>query len=197
MTIKLQPHHNAPAAISTTEFHLSAHPRLKDSVSVQTSEKHNYVNDYEAHEEQPHLEDFLMPHHTVHLHVVAKTTSETEATAEDDGIITYLDSIPCPHETLQVDPRKSSSLHDAPQKEKQLPSLPRPKRSCLRKPDCLTRKPCTKTEARRTIQFKDIRLREYGKFPSVPCVIYSVLYSNRTRALFCPFCPTTNRHDFR
>jgi hypothetical protein len=39
--------------------------QILDTVSVQ--KKHNYVNDDEKHEENPHLEDFLVPHHTVHV----------------------------------------------------------------------------------------------------------------------------------
>jgi hypothetical protein len=41
------------------------HRTFKDTVSVQ--KRHNYVNDDEVHEENPHLEDFLVPHHSVHI----------------------------------------------------------------------------------------------------------------------------------
>lgn len=37
------------------------HKHFKDTVSVQ--KRHGYVNDDEEHEENPHLEDFLVPHH--------------------------------------------------------------------------------------------------------------------------------------
>jgi hypothetical protein len=48
---------------ATETFHY--HRTIKDTVSVQ--KRHNYVNDDEEHEENPHLEDFLVPHHTVHI----------------------------------------------------------------------------------------------------------------------------------
>lgn len=38
------------------------HNYIKDTVTVQ--KKHNYVNDDEEHEANPHLEDFLVPHHS-------------------------------------------------------------------------------------------------------------------------------------
>ncbi|KAL7531778.1 hypothetical protein ACHAXR_005119, partial [Thalassiosira sp. AJA248-18] len=44
-----------------THFHTSL---IKDSITVQ---KHHKVNDDEVHEENPHLEDFLIPHHSVHI----------------------------------------------------------------------------------------------------------------------------------
>lgn len=46
------------AAKSTFHYH----SYIKDSITVQ--KKHNYVNDDEEHEENPHLQDFLVPHHT-------------------------------------------------------------------------------------------------------------------------------------
>lgn len=44
-----------------TYFHASL---IKDSLEVQ---KHHKANDDELHEENPHLEDFLIPHHSVHI----------------------------------------------------------------------------------------------------------------------------------
>jgi len=44
-----------------THWHTS---RIKDTIRVQG---HHTVNDDEVHEENPHLEDFLIPHHSVHV----------------------------------------------------------------------------------------------------------------------------------
>ena len=44
-----------------THFHTCL---IKDSLSVQ---KHHRVNDDEVHEENPHLEDYLVPHHSGHI----------------------------------------------------------------------------------------------------------------------------------
>jgi hypothetical protein len=41
------------------------HRTIKDTVSVQ--KRHNYVNDDEEHEENSHLEDFLVPVHRIHI----------------------------------------------------------------------------------------------------------------------------------
>lgn len=52
-------HH--PKRVKETYFHRS---QIKDTLIVQ---KHHKVNDDEVHEENPHLEDFLIPHHSVHV----------------------------------------------------------------------------------------------------------------------------------
>mmetsp|Transcript_32482 Transcript_32482/g.68311 ORF Transcript_32482/g.68311 Transcript_32482/m.68311 type:complete len:289 (-) Transcript_32482:195-1061(-) len=62
-------HHNYA---KETYFHTSL---IKDSVQVQ---KYHKVNDDERHEENPHLEDFLIPHHSVHI----ERPEEAEATGE-------------------------------------------------------------------------------------------------------------------
>lgn len=41
------------------------HSYIKDSIAVQ--KRHNYVNDSEEHEANPHLQDFLIPHHTASI----------------------------------------------------------------------------------------------------------------------------------
>jgi len=154
-------------------FHLDRHPHLKDSVEVQTSRAHNYVNDSEQHEEHPHLQDFLKPHHTRHVHLAVNEKEEdeskededstTSATADDSA--TFLQSIPCPHKTIHIDPTKKVKDPSSPlrEKKKDRPSLPRPQTSSLRTPDCQSRKPCPETEERRTIQFTTVTLRDYGK----------------------------------
>jgi len=62
-------HHNYA---KETYFHTSL---IKDSVQVQ---KYHKVNDDERHEENPHLEDFLIPHHSVHI----ERPEEAEAAGE-------------------------------------------------------------------------------------------------------------------
>lgn len=54
--------------VKETHFHTSI---IKDSIAVQ---RHHNANDDEVHEENPHLEDFLIPHHEGH--VEEKKTSE-------------------------------------------------------------------------------------------------------------------------
>mmetsp|Transcript_31396 Transcript_31396/g.66872 ORF Transcript_31396/g.66872 Transcript_31396/m.66872 type:complete len:256 (-) Transcript_31396:229-996(-) len=49
---------NRRATLGTFRYH----SYMKDSIAVQ--KRHNYVNDDEVHEENPHLEDFLVPHHS-------------------------------------------------------------------------------------------------------------------------------------
>mmetsp|Transcript_14631 Transcript_14631/g.40085 ORF Transcript_14631/g.40085 Transcript_14631/m.40085 type:complete len:253 (-) Transcript_14631:30-788(-) len=126
----------------TNTFHLSKHPHLKDSVQVQTSEKHDYVNDSEPHEEHPHLQDFLKPHHTTH---VKRESSENSLGNE------HLNSIQCAHETVMI-----------PSEPHPRPSLPRPKKTSLHVPDCESRRASNKTESRRSIKFAEVTLREYG-----------------------------------
>lgn len=127
----------------TNTFHLSKHPHLKDSVQVQTSEKHDYVNDSEPHEEHPHLQDFLKPHHTTH---VKRESSENSLGNE------HLNCIQCAHETVMI-----------PSEPHPRPSLPRPKKTSLHVPDCESRRASNKTESRRSIKFAEVTLREYGK----------------------------------
>jgi hypothetical protein len=65
-----------------TFFHTSL---IKDSIAVQ---KHHGTNDCEVHEENPHLQDFMIPHHSVHVRrpdeeeEAAATEAITEAAAE-------------------------------------------------------------------------------------------------------------------
>ena len=48
--------------VKETHFHTS---RMRDSVAVQ--KKHGTVNDCEVHEENPHLEDFMVKNHSFHI----------------------------------------------------------------------------------------------------------------------------------
>jgi hypothetical protein len=146
----------APTTVPES-FHLAG--KCKDSIAVQTSSKHNYVNDDELHEEHPHLQDFLKPHHTVHLEVVAQRTVEKdkEEEKEDDQHEEttkneFLESIPCPHATQQI----------RLEPQEQRPSLPRPAKSILHDWDCPSRKPCEETESKRSLSFGTVTLREYG-----------------------------------
>lgn len=52
------PDKNKKAIKSTFHYH----SYIKDTISVQ--KRHNYVNDDEVHEANPHLRDFLVPHHS-------------------------------------------------------------------------------------------------------------------------------------
>ena len=158
-------------------FHLDQHPHLKDSVQVQTSDAHNYVNDCEKHEEIPHLQDFLKPHHTLHV-VVDGTESTLPVHEHNEGSSSFFENIPCPHEIVHVVPAggdhtkaedvaatttttaTTTNAQTTPTKSPSLP--PRPPKSSLRTLDGETRKAYPNTEGRRTLQFQNVILREYG-----------------------------------
>ncbi len=62
-----------------TYFHSSL---IKDSIQVQ---KHHKVNDDEVHEENPHLQDFLIPHHSFHVGRDLLAGLEEADVAADEG----------------------------------------------------------------------------------------------------------------
>ena len=66
-----------------THFHTSC---IRDSIQVR---KHHKVNDHELHEENPHLEDYLIPHHSVHIERPGEADDVTvtceETTTEKDS----------------------------------------------------------------------------------------------------------------
>lgn len=132
----------------TNTFHLSKHHDLKDTILVQTSQNHDYVNDSEPHEENPHLGDFLKP-------------------SKPESLNKYLDTTASTHETTQI-----------PSSSQTRPSLPRPKRSCLHNQDCESRRPCEDVEARRSVKFKEVTLREYGKTELAKDYLVDTLYLN-------------------
>lgn len=55
----------------TFHFHRKT---MHDTIWVQ--EHHDYVNDGEEHEKNPHLQDFLVPHHSVHVESPTKPILE-------------------------------------------------------------------------------------------------------------------------
>lgn len=61
-----------------TFFHTS---RIRDSIAVQ---KHHGTNDCEVHETNPHLQDFMIPHHSFHVkcHEEEEAAADTEAVTE-------------------------------------------------------------------------------------------------------------------
>jgi len=71
------PNHHA----KEIHFHTSC---IRDSIQVQ---KHHTVNDDELHEENPHLEDYLIPRHSVHIERPDVTDDATgeESTTEKDS----------------------------------------------------------------------------------------------------------------
>uniref|UniRef100_A0A7S4RZQ0 Uncharacterized protein n=1 Tax=Ditylum brightwellii TaxID=49249 RepID=A0A7S4RZQ0_9STRA len=128
---------------SETRFHTS---RIKDSITVQS--RHNYVNDDEKHEEHPHLQDFLVPHHSVHIETEEEKKEKEEA--EKEGI-------------------KEREAKEEAHK----PKLERPCRSILHKETCTSRIPCPKTEARRHVTFDSVIIRDYGMIlGDHPCCSY-------------------------
>ena len=58
--------------MSPSTFHYHSH--FKDSISVQ--KRRQTVNDCEEHEENPHLQDFLVPHHTGDVKKPSSSSSE-------------------------------------------------------------------------------------------------------------------------
>jgi len=130
--------HRAPET-----FHFSS-SRMHDSIWVQ--KHHNYVNDDEEHEEYPHLQDFLHPHHLAHIETLYDGVDGPTIQKEDGKI------------PLVVVPTKK-------------PTLARPSRSILHKADCETRKECKITMAKQQhVSFGQVTVRDYdmilGDHPS-------------------------------
>mmetsp|Transcript_36628 Transcript_36628/g.62373 ORF Transcript_36628/g.62373 Transcript_36628/m.62373 type:complete len:308 (+) Transcript_36628:88-1011(+) len=66
--------------VKETYFHASL---IKDSIRVQ---RHHKVNDDEPHEENPHLEDFLIPHHSVHIERPEEVDEAVKSIALGDSV---------------------------------------------------------------------------------------------------------------
>uniref|UniRef100_A0A7S2Q2P1 Uncharacterized protein n=1 Tax=Skeletonema marinoi TaxID=267567 RepID=A0A7S2Q2P1_9STRA len=124
-----------------TFFHTS---RIKDSIAVQ---KHHGTNDCEVHEENPHLQDFMIPHHSVH---VRRLDDE-----EEDAVTVTI------AETAAEQPVNAAAAATT-------------RRSCLR-PETKTsyyNRPKTEKSKRR-IHFGDVFVRDYEMIlGDNPCVTY-------------------------
>lgn len=145
-----------PETIPAREtFHLRRHPHLKDSVTVQTSPDHDYVNDCETHEENPHLQDFLKPHH---IH----TEHQSEPSDDDDDpshkVLMINDYQKVARGKIQCHHEETPILSEA--KRRQI--LPRPCEGIMHYKNSATSEQSKVMEAKRTIKFKDVTLREYG-----------------------------------
>ena len=125
-----------------TFFHTS---RIRDSVSVQ---KRHLPNDCEVHEENPHLQDFMIPHHSVH--VKRSDEEEDEEEAATNTVTT---------EAAAEQPAAAAATTTL--------------RSCLR-PDTESYYARPKTDkSKRKIHFGEVLVRDYAMIlGDNPCVTY-------------------------
>jgi len=86
--------------VKETHFH---HSQLGDSIHVQR--RRNKVNDDEVHEKNPHLQDFLVPHHSFHAEDAKEVSSKKECCTQ--GILHPEAS---PLEKSQVKPKRQVSF---------------------------------------------------------------------------------------
>lgn len=105
-------HHNQEH-VKETRFHTSL---IKDSIQVQKCHK---VNDDEIHEENPHLEDYMIPHHSVHVErpeEADKAAGEKSCTQEATDKVVSTKMECCTHVTLHTEATSSSTaVEDEPQ----------------------------------------------------------------------------------
>jgi hypothetical protein len=105
---------------------------IRDTISVQL--QHDYVNDDEEHEEEsPPLQDFLIPHHSVHIETAEEQVEKKE---------------------------KDSTTEDQPP-EQRPSTLTRPCQSILHRPTtCPSRFPEKKGSRKRHVTFDKVIIRE-------------------------------------
>lgn len=84
------PDHSTPP--KPCKFHFNKRS-MHDSIWVQT--RHDYVNDDEEHEAHPHLNDFLIPHHSVHIEPETKPQSESQKASLSRPCPTILHKADC------------------------------------------------------------------------------------------------------
>ena len=133
-------------------FHASRIRR--DSIATQ---KRHGPNDCEEHEKNPHLQDFLIPHHVVHI----KRLDEVDENDEDEAVLTVA--------ITETDTESSSEQADAVDAA----AATTKRRSCLR-PETESYYDRPKTEkSKRKIHFGQIYVRDYGMIlGDNPCVTY-------------------------
>ncbi len=163
-TVMKDPHdmsgHTVATSSSDDDFHFTKETfpasRLlrKDSIAVQ-QDRHS-TNDCEKHEKNPHLEDFLIPHHVVHL----KRLDEDD----DEAVLTGSG-------TIETDADTDSSSSEQPAAATTATTT-RP-RSCLR-PETESYYDRPKTaKSKRKIHFGQVCVRDYGMIlGDNPCVSY-------------------------
>lgn len=161
-TVMKDPHDQSGHTVATSDdddFHhtketFDASKLLrKDSIAV-LQDRHS-TNDCEKHEKNPHLEDFLIPHHVVHLNRLDEDEEEgalTPAVTESDT--------------------ESSSEQSASGTAAAATTITR-RRSCLR-PETESYYDRPKTEkSKRKIHFGQVCVRDYGMIlGDNPCVSY-------------------------
>jgi hypothetical protein len=128
------------------------HRTIKDTVSVQ--KRHNYVNDDEEHEENPHLEDFLVPHHTVHIEPKRHNYVNDDEDHEENP---HSEDFLVPHHTVHIEPELLVK-----------PTLRRPSRGILQNSDCPSPSPSLHScelkedDNNRRVSFHQVVVRYYG-----------------------------------
>jgi len=128
-----------------TFFHTS---RIRVSIAVQ---KHHGTNDCDVHEKSPHLQDFMIPHHSVHV----RRPDEEEAAATEAIA-----------EVAAEQPVDSAAAAAA--------AATTTRRSCLRPETKTSYYDRPKTEkSKRKIHFGDVCVRDYEMIlGDNPCVTY-------------------------
>lgn len=126
----------------------------KDSIAV-LQDRHS-TNDCETHEKNPHLEDFLIPHHVVHLNRLDED--------EDEGVLTP---------AVTESDTESLSEEQSAFGTAAAATTTTPRRSCLR-PETESYYDRPKTEkSKRRIHFGEVCVRDYGMIlGDNPCVSY-------------------------
>lgn len=156
-TVMQDPHDRSGHTVATSEdddFHLTKEtlvaPKFcrKDSIAVHQA-RHS-INDCETHEKNPRLEDFLIPHHVVHLNRLDED--------EDEGVLTPA--------VTESDTESSSGTAAAA-------TTATPRRSCLR-PETESYYDRPKTDkSKRRIHFGQVCVRDYCMIlGDNPCVSY-------------------------
>lgn len=144
--------------VKETHFHTS---RMRDSVAVQ--KKHGTVNDCEVHEENPHLEDFMVKNHS--FHIAGMSMEEAAAKIEAANAAAKAARI--------AEAAAAADADDADTAAGNAVAVTSTSRGCLR-PETNSYYDRPKTEkSKRKIQFDQVVVRDYEMIlGDNPCVGY-------------------------
>jgi cell pole-organizing protein PopZ len=146
--------------VKETYFHTS---RMRDSVSVQ--KRHGTVNDCEVHEENPHLEDFMVKNHS--FHIAGMSMEEAAAKIEAANAAAKAARIAEAAAAAADADDADTAARNA------VAAVTSPSRGCLR-PETNSYYDRPKTEkSKRKIQFDQVVVRDYEMILGEhPCVGY-------------------------
>lgn len=85
------------------------HKYIRDTIAVQ--KEHNYVNDDEEHEEHPHLEDFLVPHHSGDIELAAPAQEPKPTLSRPCASILHNVDCPSRHSCEITESKRHISFH--------------------------------------------------------------------------------------